>query len=205
MWSFTQGLAAVKIKEKWGYINKKGKIVISPRFDEAYSYGEFDLAVVRIDSKYGYIDKTGKIIIPVKFDSASWFSDGLAIVKINSIFGNNLGYINRTGKIIIKPQFEYAEYFKNSRARVKKNNFIFTEEGLIDKTGKWIIKTKKINHNSLPYLIIIVINCVMFLIRVNPMLEFLMLPFLLIIFVTFFLMVLTSIVSIVSNFIKKYS
>ena len=118
---FVEGLAAVKIKEKWGYINKKGKIVISPRFDEAYSYGEFDLAVVCIDSKYGYIDKTGKIIIPAKFDGAYWFSDGLAIVKINSTFGNNLGYINRTGKMIIKPQFEYADYFQNSRAKVKKN------------------------------------------------------------------------------------
>jgi hypothetical protein len=186
VYHFTEGLAAVKIKEKWGYINKKGKIVISPRFDKAYSYGEFDLAVVRIDSKYGYIDKTGKIIIPAKFDGAFCFSDGLAIVKINSIFGNNLGYINRTAKMIIKPQFEYAEYFKNSRARVKKNNFIFTEEGLIDKTGKWIIKTKKINRNSLAYLTIIVMYCLMFLIKVievNPIFEFLMLCFILIIFI----------------------
>jgi hypothetical protein len=33
--SFSEGLAVVKIEDKWGYIDKTGKIVINPQFDDA--------------------------------------------------------------------------------------------------------------------------------------------------------------------------
>jgi len=45
--------------EKWGYIDKTGKIVFEPQFDNAGYFSE-GLAGVRIGKKYGYIDKTGK-------------------------------------------------------------------------------------------------------------------------------------------------
>jgi len=57
---FPEGLAAVRIGDdetgKWGFIDKSGKLVISPQFD-AISHGGFSegLASVRIGD-----DKTGK-------------------------------------------------------------------------------------------------------------------------------------------------
>lgn len=36
--SFSNGLARVKIEDKWGYIDKTGKLVIPPQFDEAASF-----------------------------------------------------------------------------------------------------------------------------------------------------------------------
>lgn len=71
--SFKEGLAAVPFKingsSKMGYINRRGKVVIPPRFDYAE---EFIGGIARIyesrgqteawQSAFGYIDKTGKYI-----------------------------------------------------------------------------------------------------------------------------------------------
>ncbi len=46
---------------KHGYINRTGKVVIQPQFDEAYPFIN-GLAYVRIKDKWGYIDRTGKYI-----------------------------------------------------------------------------------------------------------------------------------------------
>ena len=39
-WDFSEGLAAVKIGGKVGFINKAGEIVINPQFDNAGSFSE---------------------------------------------------------------------------------------------------------------------------------------------------------------------
>lgn len=39
-YGFHDGLLAVKIENKWGYMDKTGKIVIPPQFDEAYDFQE---------------------------------------------------------------------------------------------------------------------------------------------------------------------
>jgi len=44
--SFSEGLARVKIGDKWGYIDNKGKYVIQPQLDEAQPFSE-GLALVR--------------------------------------------------------------------------------------------------------------------------------------------------------------
>lgn len=51
---FSEGLAQVKIKDKWGYINKAGKLVIPAKFDGASAFHE-GLAWVRIGGLLGCI------------------------------------------------------------------------------------------------------------------------------------------------------
>ncbi|MEO0103191.1 MAG: WG repeat-containing protein [candidate division WOR-3 bacterium] len=46
---------------KWGYINKQGKIVIRPQFNEAKDFSE-GLAAVKIGDKYFYINNEGQIV-----------------------------------------------------------------------------------------------------------------------------------------------
>ena len=58
MW-FSEGLAAVQEGRKEGYINKKGKWVIEPQFNEAGDFSE-GLASVKKGKKYIFIDKSGK-------------------------------------------------------------------------------------------------------------------------------------------------
>ena len=90
--NFSEGLAAVDIKEKTGYIDKTGKFVIPPRFISGFSFSEGLAAVLmrRIDQEgrtpfyeYGYIDRSGRVVIqpPQDPESIKWFamvSRGLA-------------------------------------------------------------------------------------------------------------------------------
>jgi serine/threonine-protein kinase len=50
------------VDERWGYIDKAGRIVISPQFDYAESFFG-GLARVRLsNSRTGMIDRTGRIV-----------------------------------------------------------------------------------------------------------------------------------------------
>ena len=60
-YQYNEGLCDVKVENKWGYIDRTGKMVISPQFDDADSF-EGGLAKVKIGDEFGYIDKTGKYV-----------------------------------------------------------------------------------------------------------------------------------------------
>ena len=67
---FNSDLALVKNENEngYGYINKKGEIVIKPQFFHGTSfYGDF--AIVKSGEKYGLIDKTGKFTVKPKFEA----------------------------------------------------------------------------------------------------------------------------------------
>jgi len=61
---FSEGLAAVKVGDKWGFVDTTGRMAIEPQFDFAAPF--FDgLALVQMgteDAKRGYIDKTGSYV-----------------------------------------------------------------------------------------------------------------------------------------------
>mgnify|MGYP001179585168 CR=1 FL=1 len=126
---FCNGLASVKLNNKWGYINKNGELIIDYIFEEAYEFYE-GLAAVKYKNKWGYINKMGNIVIPYKYDGASIFSEGLASVEING----KRGYIDKTGIEVI--QFKYDKYsineFKNGITEVYLNG----SKILINKEGK---------------------------------------------------------------------
>ena len=129
---FYEGLARVKIKDKWGFINETGKIVISAKFDEVMFRFYEGLASVEVGGKWGYIDKTGKYVIEPKFDYADdSFTDGLARVRI----GDKWGYIDKTGKYIIELKFAFASPFWEELASVKVGN----KWGFINKKGDIVI------------------------------------------------------------------
>lgn len=76
-------LARVKLKGKWGYADKAGKLVIPAEYQEA---GEFDAAVklakVKQNDKYGFIDNSGKAIIAIIYEDAEpHWSAGYAAVS----------------------------------------------------------------------------------------------------------------------------
>jgi hypothetical protein len=62
--SFSEGLAAVQVGGKWGFINKNGAVVINPNFLDVVGGGfREDLAFVFINGKYGFIEKTGAVAV----------------------------------------------------------------------------------------------------------------------------------------------
>jgi hypothetical protein len=130
---FSKGYVGVEVNNKWGFIDKTGKYILTPQFDErdtptdccADQYGvrwqgvDFreGLAAVNSNGKWGYIDATGKFVIPAQFDDAENFSEGLAAVKQ----GQKYGYIDPAGKWVIAPQFDYADEFAEGLADVELN------------------------------------------------------------------------------------
>ena len=98
-YGFHNGLAMIEVNDRKGFIDKTGKIVISPQFQYAYPFIEGLACVSAGSDKWGYIDESGKWAIPPRFDSASLFSEGLAPVTL----GNVCGYIDRSGELKLKP------------------------------------------------------------------------------------------------------
>lgn len=150
---FSEGLAAVKIDGKWGYVNTKGETVIKFKFRNAKSFSE-DLALATIDGKnWGFIDKSGEFVIKPQFTSANEFSEGLAGVSTDKNLVN-WGFIDKAGNIVIKPDFREVFDFKQGVATVFFRDSSF---GYIDKTGKSIFETRfagaSVFKNGLAYVL----------------------------------------------------
>lgn len=84
--------------QKYGYLDEKCNISISPRFKNCSSFNE-GLAVVQNDEGlWGYIDKTGKYVIEPMFTNYPFpFNNGYARVVDKS---NQIHFIDKTGRII---------------------------------------------------------------------------------------------------------
>jgi len=87
------------LSAQYGFINDKGKWVITPQFNAADQFSE-GKARIQKNGKWGYINKKGAIIIQPQFSVCYNFSEGLASASIK----NNLwGLIDSTGKFVIQP------------------------------------------------------------------------------------------------------
>lgn len=104
VYSFSEGLAAVQLDKKWGFIDKTGKEVIPLQYSEVYSFSE-GVAWVSLPNfngehsprLFGLIDKDGNEVLPHDYVGVSSFSEGLARIRINDEY--NL--IDKTGKTVI--------------------------------------------------------------------------------------------------------
>jgi len=151
-----KGEIANEVKMTMGFIDKAGKFVISPKYENASQFHE-GLAAVFTGSRWEYIDRTGKVRIqlPTDCSSACDFSEGYAAVAIGgdkrySMQGirssNNAkwGFINQHGEMVIAPQFfsptwPWKTAFSGGLALVASGNDARHRYGFIDYKGNWVI------------------------------------------------------------------
>ena len=143
---FSEGLAAVWKDKQFGYIDKTGKLVVSPVFNKNAGNFHSGLAKVEIGQKRGYINAAGKVVVPLQFADLGSFNDGLAAAQLQA--DGQWGYIDTTGKFAIKPQFMSAMGFRNGRAGVHIFSWgstngissIVDQWVFVDKTGTVVLK-----------------------------------------------------------------
>ena len=133
VWDFDEGLAAVKLKGKWGFIDKSGKEVVPLKYDKVWGFDE-GLAGVKLKGKWGFIDKSGKEVVPLKYEDVGLFSEGLASVKLKGKWG----VIDKSGKEVVPPKYDKVWIFSEGLAGVKLKG----KCGFIDKSDKEVVPLK---------------------------------------------------------------
>jgi hypothetical protein len=139
--NFSEELARFEIINKFGFINKSGKIVIEPQFDYVSSFKNGYAIFKKIDDyffyksiKYGKIDKSGNITLIKDFqaDDIGFFSDDLSLIEYKS----KIGFCDSVGTILVSPQYDAIENLYMGLAKFKMNN----KFGYTDSSGNVIIQ-----------------------------------------------------------------
>jgi len=118
---------------RYGYVNRMGKYVLEPQYEEAQPFSDF-LAAVKKDGKWGFINGEGKFVIEPRFENAFLFSDGAAAVEENGKWG----FVNRSGKYLVQPKYESAGIFRQGLAAVRWES----KWGFISKDGEMVVPPK---------------------------------------------------------------
>ena len=109
-------MAEVKQNGKWGFIDRKGNVVITPQFDSTDKFSG-GIACVSLNGKQGLINKTGKFVIPAEYDMIEVTSEDLVSFKKDGKYG----YMDKTGNILIPARFEQCYGFNEGMAAVEVN------------------------------------------------------------------------------------
>jgi len=129
-------------RDKTGYIDRTGRMVIAPQWDDAAPFAEglaavgvrhqeTDGGVSRTVSREGWIDRSGRVVIALRWDDAGDFAEGRARVKE----GEKYGYVDRSGAVVVAPQYDDAAPFSEGLAAVKRAG----RTGFIDRSGREVI------------------------------------------------------------------
>jgi hypothetical protein len=129
-----------KSKGKNGIIDKNGKIIIEPIYDQISSIkytSNISYYIVELNNKIGVINENGKIIIDISHEkqySDPEYSDGMILLKKN---GKKI-YYNESGEKSIEITAAESYSFSNGLALIKKDGYC----EFIDKNGETAISNK---------------------------------------------------------------
>ena len=132
--SFSEGLAAYRFGNKWGFLKSDGVEIIDAEYTDVGTYtngfvwaslGDFKDG--KYYGKYGFLNIEGKRICPLIYDSVRDFNSGIAVVKLEGYYG----IINSDGKEITPIQYDYIDEGLE--------NFVFVQLGenyfVVDRHG----------------------------------------------------------------------
>lgn len=146
---FENGLALVKMSDKYFFINENGGVHNNIKYDKIYPYSEGLAAVVK-NNKIGFINKQNNLIIPFDYlhkDENGFnfndfiFKDGL--VKVRKLIDNEIlyGFIDKNGQVVIPFDYSYLSDFSNGVLFVIECDRLYLEYGFSHDQLKTIKKS----------------------------------------------------------------
>ena len=125
-------LTKVLRKNKYGYVNKAGDLVIKAKYDYGADFSE-GMARVSRAGKYGFVDEQGKEVVPLIYSSVSSYTYGWAVVKTSD---NEAFFVNKKGEKMNETVYNDAKSFSEGLAPVQNE---FLKYGYIDVTGNEVV------------------------------------------------------------------
>lgn len=141
---FQDGVAAVSLGGKWGYVNKDGSNTIPFKYEQAGPLVD-GLAKVKLYGKWGFIDKTGATVIPLKYAMVTDFADGLAQV----VFNGKRGFIDKTGEWFDSAEERMRSFSAFARHYVETNVNQWQRKGKYEKMAQWQARVTDKNRQVL--------------------------------------------------------
>jgi hypothetical protein len=102
--SFEDGFARVKSNEKWGIINKAGKVVVNLEYEEVGNLFK-NTTWARKGEVFGLV--VANVFVPIDGVTKIW--DFLEQDNTYAKKGDKIGFIDLKGKWIIEPKFDKQE------------------------------------------------------------------------------------------------
>lgn len=129
---FHDGLAWVRTRGgRYGYVNKKGELVIDTACTAATDF-QGGVAAVARDGKCGLIDQVGRWVLQPRCDALGVPRGGLVRYRQ----GGRWGYMALNGTVVISPVYDDARSFSDGRAAV----LVGEDWGYIDASGRMAIE-----------------------------------------------------------------
>lgn len=126
---FNDVVTSVAVPKKdrmvWNFIDKTGKVVFNPEFDDVMSF-ENGICPVKRKGAWGFINPTGKLIVPFKYeysfsdDNEQWsyaksaVGDPIPVSK-----DGKFGFVDLKGKPVIKFIYDDASAFNKATRQAK--------------------------------------------------------------------------------------
>jgi hypothetical protein len=119
----------------FGFVDKSGRVVVSPRFLFARGFSEGRGAIL-LNKQYGFIDQHGEVVIAPQFDEAHDFKGGRAAVRN----GRTWSLIDPLGNVLVSDIVGFRSSDRDGRSVVGRaaddGKWLY---GIIDRSGAIII------------------------------------------------------------------
>jgi hypothetical protein len=125
----SEGLYPTVKGGKIGYVDRQGRWIIQPSYEQAEKFNQ-GKAAVKTGDKWGYVTSQGSQLTDFKFEQGQGFSQGIAVVRMQGKFN----VIDGAGQVLFEQGFD--------RILPTDSNYYLTERdgllGLLSPSGKVI-------------------------------------------------------------------
>jgi hypothetical protein len=134
---FSEGLAAVAVGGRLGFISRDGRMSVEPQYAEASSFTE-GLALVRDKRGFGYIKSNGDFATDGRYLFGGSFRHGLAPVRTEA----GWGIVDHRGQALVAPEYDATLPLGTGRIAAMKGGKYFV--GSLEQTGNVAFKMSAI-------------------------------------------------------------